>query len=147
MLDSQSSNLRTPSRPSTSTHTKQQHPFPLQASNLPITLRHPLQFILLLNRITITAPLRRINQLLSKTLRHALDIAERRLARADSEKCDGLIDAAQGGNVDGLAAHGAGAADAGAVFAGTAVYDCVDGDLEGVGVGGYVDLWVGGEGS
>lgn len=29
--------------------------------NLPITLRHALQFILLLNRITVTAPLGRID--------------------------------------------------------------------------------------
>ena len=39
-----------------------------------------------------------------------------------------------------MAANGTCAADAGGVFAGTAVYDCVDGDLQGVLVGGDVDL-------
>jgi len=55
-----------------------------------------------------------------------------------------LVDAAQGGDVDGLAADGAGGADARAVFSGAAVDDGVDGDLEGVGVRHDVDLLAGG---
>lgn len=119
---------------------------PLPSPPLPITLRHPLQLILLLNRIAIAAPLGRVDQLLGQALGHALHVAERRLARADRQQRDGLVDAAQRGDVDGLAAHGAGAADAGAVFARAAVDDGVDGDLEGVGVGHDVDLWGGGRG-
>lgn len=54
-----------------------------------------------------------------------------------------MVDAAQGGDIDGLAAHGAGAANAGGVFAGAAVDDGVDGDLDWVLVRHYVDLCLG----
>jgi len=110
-------------------------------THLPITLRHPLQLILLLNRIAITTPLGRIDQLLRQTLRHTLHIPKCRLPCPDREQGDGLVDAAQGAHVDGLPAHGAGAADPRAVFARAAVDDRVDGDLEGVRVRHDVDLW------
>ena len=51
-----------------------------------------------------------------------------------------MVDAAEGGHVDGLAAHGAGGADARGVFARAAVDDGVDGDLNGVLVRHDVDL-------
>jgi len=112
-----------------------------QASvRLSVALRNALQLILLLDRIAVAAPLGRIDELLSQTLGHALDVAERRLPRADGQEGDGLVDAAQRGDVDGLATHGACAADTGAVFARAAVDDGVDGDLDGVLVGHDVDL-------
>ena len=118
------------------------HPHPHPPPYLPITLRHPLQLILLLNRIAITTPLRRINQLLGQTLRHALHIPERRLPRPDRQQRYRLVDPAQRGHVHGLATHGARAADARAVFARAAVHDRVDGDLERVRVRHDVDLCV-----
>ena len=82
VLDSQSSQIS-----QTGPHHNHPHTLPLPSPepSLPITLRHPLQLILLLNRIAITAPLGRINQLLSQTLGHALDIAESRLAGPDRQ--------------------------------------------------------------
>ncbi len=53
-----------------------------------------------------------------------------------------MVDAAERRDVDGLPAHGACGSDSCAVFAGAAVDDGVDGDLQRVGVGGYVDLWM-----
>ena len=52
-----------------------------------------------------------------------------------------MVDAAERGHVDGLAADGACGADSCGVFAGAAVDDGVDGDLEGVLVCGDVYLW------
>lgn len=43
-----------------------------------------------------------------------------------------LVDAAQRGHIHGLAANGAGAADAGGVLAGARINDGVNEDLEGV---------------
>ena len=108
--------------------------------HLPITLRHTFQLILLLDRITVTAPLGRVNQLLGQALSYALDVAESRFTGANGQECDRLVDAAERGDVDGLAADGAGGADSGGVFAGTAVYDGVDGDLDWVLVGHDVNL-------
>lgn len=84
-----------------------QHPPRIQ-SYLPITLRYPLQLIFLLDCVTVAASLRCIDQLFSQTLSHALDIPESCLAGADCEEGDGLIDAAQGGDIDGLTADGTG---------------------------------------
>lgn len=52
---------------------------------LPITLRYSFQFVLLLDSITITAPLRSIYQLFSQTLRHALDVPERSFSSPDRQ--------------------------------------------------------------
>ena len=108
---------------------------------LTITLGHPLQLVLLFNSITVTAPLGSIDQLFGQTLGDALDVAESGFAGADGEQRNGLVDAAQGRNVDGLAAHRAGAADAGRVFARAAVDDGIDGDLDWVLVRHYVNLF------
>lgn len=107
---------------------------------LPIALRHPLQLVLLLDGIRVAASLCGVDELLGEALGDALDVAERGLARADGQEGDGLIDPAQWGHVDGLATDGASGADARAVFAGPAVDDCVDGDLQGVRVACDVDL-------
>lgn len=107
---------------------------------LSVTLRHTLQLILLLDGVTVAAALGRVDQLLGQTLRHTLHIPERCLPSTDGKKGDGLVHTAQRGYVDGLAAHSAGAADTGGVFAGAAVDDGVDGDLDGVLVCHYVDL-------
>ena len=77
---------------------------------------------------------------LSKALGDALDVTERGLAGTDGEESDGLVDTAERRNVDGLAADGTGGSDTGAVFAGTAVDNGVNGDLDGVLVGHDVDL-------
>jgi hypothetical protein len=115
-------------------------PTPPKRTLLPIALGHTLQLILLLDRVRVRAPLRRVDQLLRQALGHGLDVPEGGLAGADGEERDGLVDAAQGRNVDGLTADGTGAADAGGVFAGAAVDDGVDGDLDRVLVGHDVDL-------
>jgi hypothetical protein len=74
---------------------------------LSVGLSHPLQLILLLDRVAVAAPLRGIYQLFSQTLSNALDISEGGFAGTDREEGDGLVDAAEGRHVDGLTADGA----------------------------------------
>ena len=112
---------------------------------LPIALSDTLQLVLFLDRVAVAAPLGGVDELLGQALGDALDVAEGGLAGADGEQGNGLIDATQGADVDGLAAHGAGAADPGRVLARAAVDDGVDGDLDRVLVRHDVDLlacWV-----
>lgn len=68
-----------------------------------------------------------------------LDVAERRLANTDGDERDGLVDAAEGRDVDGLAADGALRADPGRVLARAGVDDRVDENLDRVLVGEEVD--------
>ena len=110
--------------------------------NLPIALRHPLQFILLLDGIAVTATLRGVDQLLSQALSNGLDVSEAGLARTDGQERYGLVHPAQRRHVDGLTTDGSGTADTCGVLAGAAVDDGIDGDLERVRVGCYVDLLV-----
>ena len=68
-----------------------------------------------------------------------LDVAERRLANTDGDERDGLVDAAEGRDVDGLTADGALRADPGRVLARAGVDDRVDENLDRVLVGEEVD--------
>ena len=64
---------------------------------------------------------------------------ESSLARAGGDEVDGLVDAAEGGDVDGLAANHTRGTDAGGVLTGARVDDGVDDNLNGVLVGEEVD--------
>lgn len=110
------------------------------ANRLPIALGNTLQLVLLLDGIGVAGSLGSVDQLLSKALSDALDVAERGLAGTDGEEGDGLVDAAERGHIDGLAADGTGGTDTGGVFTGTAVDDGVNSDLDGVLVRHNVDL-------
>jgi hypothetical protein len=118
------------------------HPYPPSASStpLPIALRNTLQLVLFLDRIAVAAAFGSVDQLFSQALSNALDVAERRFAGTDGKESDGLVDAAERRHIDGLATDGTGGTDTGAVFAGAAVHDGVNGDLDGVLVGHDVDL-------
>lgn len=71
-----------------------------------------------------------VDQLISQALGDGLDVAERGLTGTRAQQPDGLVDAAQGRHIDGLATDGAGAANAGRVFAGARVLDGVHQDLD-----------------
>lgn len=76
----------------------------------------------------------------TQALRDGLDGAERALAGANGDQSNGGVDTAQGRNIDGLATDGTGGTNTGGVLTGTAVDDGINSDLDGVGVGGDVDL-------
>lgn len=107
---------------------------------LPVGLSNTLQLVLLLDSIRVRAALGGVDELLSKALSDGLDVTERSLAGTDGQESDGLVDTAERRNIDGLATDGTSGTDTGAVFAGTAVDDGINGDLDGVLVGHDVDL-------
>jgi len=127
-----------PYHPRTTIHHHHHHP--KAKTHLSVRLGNTLQLILLLDSIAVAASLGSVNQLLSQALGNGLDVPEGSFTGTDGEEGDGLVDAAEGRYVDGLSADGTGGTDSGGVFAGAAVDDGVDGNLEGVGVGGDVDL-------
>ena len=118
-------------------------PLPIHAHehhHLPITLRHALQLVLLFDRITVAASLGRIDQLFCQTLGNALDISESGFTGADGEQSNGLVDAAERRDINGLATNGTGGANAGAIFSRSAVDNGVNSNLDRVLVRHDVDL-------
>lgn len=68
----------------------------------------------------VAGALGRVHQLVCEALADGLDVAERRLARARGQQPDGLVDAAQRANINSLAAHHTGRANARGVLPGAA---------------------------
>lgn len=116
------------------------HELPNPRIRLPIALCHTLQLVLLLDGVRVAASLGGVDKLFSQALSNALDVAERGLAGTDGEEGNGLVHAAERRHIDGLATDGTGGTDTGGVFAGTAVDNGVNGNLDGVLVGHDVDL-------
>lgn len=116
------------------THAESQYP------SLPVGLGDTLQLVLLLDSVRVAASLGSVDQLLSKALGDRLDVAEGGLAGTGGQEGDGLVDAAEGRDIDGLSADSTGGTDTGGVLTGTAVDNGVNGDLDGVLVGHQVDL-------
>lgn len=106
---------------------------------LSVALGHTLQLVLLLDSVRVAGTLGGVDQLLSKALSNRLDVAEGGLAGTSGEEGDGLVDSAEGRNINGLSSDGTGGADSGRVFTGTAVDNGVNSDLDGVLVGHQVD--------
>jgi hypothetical protein len=107
---------------------------------LSVALGDTLQLILLLDSVRVAGTLSSVDKLLSKALSNGLDIAERGLAGTSGEERDGLVDSAERRDINGLSSDGTGGTNSGRVFAGTAVDNGVDSDLDGVLVGHEVDL-------
>lgn len=121
------------------------NPFPLlrvTKGNLSVALGYTLQLVLLLDSVGVAAALCGIDQLFGEALSNRLDVAESGLTGTSGEQGNGLVDTAERRNIDSLSSDGTGGANSGRVFAGTAVDDGVDGDLDGVLVGHEVDLKV-----
>lgn len=107
---------------------------------LPIALGHALQLVLLLDRVRVAASLCGVDQLFGQTFGNALDVSEGCFAGSDGEKGNGLVDTAQGRDIDGLSSHGTGASNSGAVFTRSAVDNRIHRDLDRVLVCHDVDL-------
>ena len=109
-------------------------------THLSVALGDTLQLILLLDSVRVAASLGGVDQLFGQALSNGLDVAERGLAGTGGEEGDGLVDSAEGRDIDGLTTDGTGGTNSGRVFAGTAVDNGVNGNLDGVLVGHEVDL-------
>jgi len=77
--------------------------------------------------------------LVSWGVRTRLDVPERRLTSTNGQESDGLIDPPKRRHIDSLTPDGTSRTDTGGVLTGTAVNDSVNGNLDGVLVGGDVD--------
>ena len=108
--------------------------------NLSVSLGDTLDLILLLDGVGVGGALGGVDELVGEALGHGLEVAEGRLAGTLAHQVDGLIDAAEGRDVDGLAADDTTSADTSGVLAGSALGDGVDDDLDRVGgvLGGEV---------
>eukprot|EP00982_Pelagococcus_subviridis_P009202 30909-Pelagococcus_subviridis.AAC.4 len=106
----------------------------LRRATRPNRARHPPTM-----KVIIRRPLRGVDELVREALRDRLHVPKRRLARARRDEVDGLVHAAQRGDVHGLATNDAGAADARRVFPRPGVDDRVDDDLNRVLVRQKVD--------
>ena len=112
----------------------------MMRNRLSVGLGDTLELVLLLDGVRVGGALGGVDQLLGEALGNGLDVAESGLTGTDGQEGDGLVDAAEGRDIDGLATDGTGGTDTGGVFTGTAVDDGIDGDLDGVLVGHDVDL-------
>lgn len=108
-------------------------------NNLPVALGNTLELVLLLDGVRVGGTLGSVDQLISEALSNGLDVAESGLASTSGEEVDGLVDPAEGGDIDGLATDGTSRANTGGVLTGTGVDNGVDEDLDGVLVGEEVD--------
>lgn len=109
-------------------------------THLSVALGDTLQLVLLLDSVRVAASLGGVDQLFGQALSNGLDVAERGLAGTGGEEGDGLVDSAEGRDIDSLTTDSTGGTNSGRVFAGTAVDNGVNGNLDGVLVGHEVDL-------
>ncbi|KAH9401930.1 hypothetical protein TYRP_016499 [Tyrophagus putrescentiae] len=99
----------------------------LASAFLSVALGNSLQFVLLLDG------------LVGETLGDGLDVAEGGFSGSGAQQPDGLVDATQRRDVDGLSADGSGAANSGGVLTGAAVDDRIDENLQRILSGQQVD--------
>lgn len=90
-------------------------------------------------RIQILTYLAGVDDLIGEGLRDGLEGPEGRLASGLADEVDGLVDSAEGRNIDSLSTHDTTGTDTGGVLAGTSVRDGSDKDLDGVLTGQKVD--------
>ena len=101
---------------------------------LSVSLGDTFDFVLLLDGVRVGGTLSGVDEFVSKTFRHGLEVAEGGFAGTLAHQVDGFIDTAEGRDVDGLTADNTTSTNTGGVFARTALGDGINDDLEGVGV-------------
>ena len=81
--------------------------FPISNPNrLTVGLGNALKLVLLLNGVRVAASLGGVDQFVGQALGNGLDVPEGGLAGAVAQEPDGLVDATERGDVDGLTADG-----------------------------------------
>lgn len=97
----ESTESRLKPRPLQYTQTEDQTENKSNTTPLPVALGNTLELVLLLDSVGVGRTLGGVDQLLSKALSNALDVAERGLAGTDGEQRDGLVHATEGRHIDG----------------------------------------------
>ena len=111
----------------------------LCVNRLTVGLGNTLDLVLLLNSIGVGGTLCGVHEFISEALGNGLDVAEAGFAGTLANQVDGLVDAAEGGDVDCLAAHDTGCSDTCAILTGSCKGNSVDNNLDWVFVGEEVD--------
>lgn len=106
---------------------------------LTVSLGNTLNLILLLDGVAVGGATGSVDDLISQALGNGLNVAERSLTSTSGHQVDGLVDATERGDIDGLSADDTSGTDASAVFARTTVDDGINDDLNGVLVSQDVD--------
>ncbi|EPY43004.1 hypothetical protein AGDE_00919 [Angomonas deanei] len=101
---------------------------------LPVGLGNTLDLILLLDGVRVGATLSGVDDLISEALGEGLEVAEGSLAGTLAHHVDGLVHAAHGRHIDGLATDETAGTDTGRVLTGGTVGDSIDDHLDGVAV-------------
>ena len=109
------------------------------SSNLSVGLGDALDLVLLLDGVGVGGSAGGVDDLVGEALGDGLEVAEGGLAGSGGDEVEGVVDAAEGGHVDGLATDDSGSTDTGGVLTGSGVDDGVNDDLDGVLVGEEVD--------
>merc|ERR1740128_155174 len=99
---------------------------------LTVRLGHTLEFVLLLDGVTVAGSLGGVDQLVGQALGDGLDVTESSLPGSGAQQPDSLIDPPKGRDIDGLTPNGSLTSDTGGVLTGSGVDDGIDQDLEGV---------------
>ena len=73
-----------------------------------------------------------VDEFVRECLRDRLETSEGGLTSGFADEVDGLVDSAEGRNIDSLSADDTTRSDTGGVFAGTAMRDGSDDDLDGI---------------
>lgn len=77
-------------------------------SRLSVGLGNTLQLILLLDGVRVAGSLGSVDELLGQAFGDGLDVAEGGLTGTDGDQRDGLVDAAERRDIDGLTTDGTG---------------------------------------
>ncbi len=103
-----------------------------QRRDLTVALGDTLSLLLLLDGIGVSGASGSVDELISKALSDALDVAEGAVADTLSHEVEGLVDTTERGDIDGLTLDGASGADTSGILTRRSVDDSIDEDLDGV---------------
>jgi len=108
-------------------------------NSLSVRLGHTLELILFLDGVRVGRALGSVDELISETFSHRLDVTESTLASTNGDQADTLVYPSERADIDGLATDGSLATNTRRVFAGASVDNSIDEDLDRVLVGEEVD--------
>jgi len=106
---------------------------------LSVTLGDSLQFVFLLDSITVRRLFRSVDQLISQALSNGFDVSESSLSCPSGKQVDGLVHTTERRHIDSLSTDSSLRSDASRVFTWTRINDSRNKDLDWVLVGKEVD--------
>ena len=99
---------------------------------LTVGLGNTLDFILLFDSVRVRGSTSCIDELLSQTLGHGLQVSERGLSCASGQQVEGIVDTTERRHIDGLSTDDTGTSDTSGILTRTGVDDGINNNLDGV---------------